>query len=260
MKQLLAYEFFIYQLTKVSILARFKKTRLGLFWMLLSPVLTVVIWVILHNAGIFNPGDTGLAYPAYVLFSTTLWVFFFEVYKSVSESVTFHSKLLLSHPIPYGTVVLERTGFHLFNFIIPLLVNIPVILLFGGEIGITALLFPLALIPLLMIGVSLGMIVAVLKVVAVDFSNAMDEVIKILKYLTPVVYAADSDLGFLSQIVKWNPLTYLLSFPRDLMLGQGFHHLNGFILVSLVVFVIFILAWRFYSISAPLLVERLFSN
>ncbi len=260
MKSILEYKFFIYQLTRVSVLARFKKTRLGLFWMLLSPVLTVVVWVILHNAGIFNPGDTGLAYPAYVLFSSTLWIFFFEAYKSVSESVTYHSKILLSHPIPYGTVVLERIGFHLMNFIVPLLVNIPVILLYGGKLGWTSLLFPLALIPLLLMGVSLGMFVAVLKVVAVDFSNAMDEIIKVVKYLTPIVYATHADLGFLSQIVKWNPLTYLLGFPRDLMLCQGWDLFLPFLYVTFLVVILFFLAWRFYSISSPLLVERLFGN
>ncbi len=260
MNKIFKYKYFIYQLTRVSVLSRYKKTRLGLFWMLLSPILTVITWVILHKAGIFNPGDTGIAYPAYVFFSSTLWTFFFEAYRSVSESVTFHSKMLLNHKLPYGTVVIERTGFHLANFIIPLLINIPVILIFGGSIGFSALFFPLAIIPLLFMGIALGMFVAVLKVVAVDFSNVIDEVIKVVKYLTPVVYAANADLGFLSHIVKWNPLTYLIGFPRDIMLGLGTQYISGFGITLLAVVIFFLLAWRFYTISTPLLVERLFGN
>ena len=219
-----------------------------------------MIWVTLHSAGIFNPGDTGLAYPAYVFFSTTLWVFFFEAYKSVSESVTFHSKLLLSHKIPYATIIIERTAFQLLNSIIPLLVNIPVLMLFGAEFGWLSLLFPLTIIPLLIMGVALGMFVAVLKVVAVDFSNAIDEVIKVVKYLTPVVYAANADLGFLSKIIQWNPLTYLIGFPRDILLNQGFGFGMGYAWVCLGLLIFLFIAMRFYMKSAPLLVEKLFGN
>ncbi len=260
MKGILSYRYFIQQLAKVNILTRYKKTRLGVLWMLLSPLLTVVIWVTLHKAGLFQPGDTGISYPAYVFFSTTLWALFYETYRSVSESVTFNSKLLLSHRIPYGTIVIERMIFQFVHSMIPLLLSLPVIYLFGAELGAGLFFFFFSIIPLLLFGVAIGMVVAVLKVVAVDFSNAMDEFMRVVKFLCPVVYASQADLGFLNPIVKWNPLTYLIGFPRDLLLNQHLGLGQNYLWVCLGLCMFLLLSYRFFTKSAPLLVERLFGN
>jgi len=66
------YRFLIIQLVRIDILSGYKKSYVGILWMVIYPILSVIIWVILNGAGIIQPGESSIPYPAYVLLSTSI--------------------------------------------------------------------------------------------------------------------------------------------------------------------------------------------
>lgn len=258
--KLKGYRFLIRQLVNINFNTEFKRSFIGLSWLLILPLLSVAIWLLLNGAGIVDPGATSVPYPAYVLLSTSIWGFFADIYRSSSNLVTNYGRMLIMTPFPYGVLLVEQIIVHLIRFSIPFGLNLIVLLFFGVKFTWAALLFPLSLLPLLLLGLAIGLIVALLRVVAVDLSKLADEGMRLLMFLTPIVYTPKIELGWLSELVKINPLTYLVSFSRDLLTEGTFYAPITYLMVSGFTLVFFSLAVRVFAKSQPRILERLIAG
>ena len=52
------YRFLVWQLVRTTLIGSYKKSFIGMAWMFILPILAVAVWVVLHGAGIVDPGDT----------------------------------------------------------------------------------------------------------------------------------------------------------------------------------------------------------
>jgi lipopolysaccharide transport system permease protein len=256
-KQLFSFLFLVRQLVKIDITSAYRRSFIGLTWMVITPILSVVAWVLLRGAGILNPGDTGIPYPAYVLLSTSIWSFFLGAYQSTSQVLIAGSRLMVTVQFPHEVLVAKRIMVHLINFVIPFAVNLVVLMIYGVSFSWHLLIFPLSLLPLLLLGVSLGLIVALLRVVAFDFANLFDKAIQFLMFVTPIIYAPKVEIAGLATIIQYNPLTYLIGFSRDLLTKGTFYEPQTYALVSLGVLVLFLISYGFFVKFERDLVERM---
>ncbi len=249
-----------WQLTLVEIVGMYKKSFLGMAWMFILPILAVVIWVVLNGAGVVNPGETDIPYPAYVLLSTSIWGFFLEAYRSTSNVLTQNGRMLIMSEVPFEPLLMQKAVVHLINFIIPFVVNIIVLLAFGVRFSALALLFPISLLPLLLLGMAIGMVIAIFRIIMVDVANLTDEGMKLLMFLTPIVYTPKISSSWLEVIVAYNPLTYLIGFSRDLLTSGSFYMPGWYFVFSGLSLLLFILAFRFLLKSSTIVLERLINN
>jgi lipopolysaccharide transport system permease protein len=146
---------------------------------------------------------------------------------------------------------------HLINFSVPFAINILVLLLYGIPFTWLSLLFPLTLIPLLLLGVGIGLFVSMLRVVGEDFSRIIDQFIGFLMFLTPIIYAPKVQISWLAGIVAYNPLTYLIGFSRDVLVNGTFTHPTIYLVTSAVSIAFFLFAVRVFMRSERKLLERL---
>ena len=58
----------IWQLFKRDLLAGSKQSVLGILWIVISPLVGIVSWVLMNEAGVLHPGALDIPYPLYVLF------------------------------------------------------------------------------------------------------------------------------------------------------------------------------------------------
>ncbi len=251
------YRTLIKSLTRVGLTQQYKKSFLGIAWLFISPVISILLWVLLHYTGMFNPGETVVPYVAYVFLSTAIWNFFISFYKSISETYTGRGGELLQNNFPHIIIVIEKIIISIVNFGIPLVLSVFVLLIFNVELSWTIIIFPFALIPLMLLGTALGLIFSVLKIVALDFSNFFDNALDIIKYITPVVFATTVNNSTLQLVMKYNPLTYLINFPRSMLLNQGFQDLNLFLLCTFFTILFLLMAYRFFTISSPVVFEKI---
>jgi len=251
------YRTLIKWLTRVGLTQQYKKSFLGITWLFISPMISVLLWLLLHYTGMFNPGETIVPYVAYVFLSSAIWNFFISFYKSISETYTGRGGELLQNNFPHVIIVIEKIIISVVNFGIPLLLSVFVLLIFNVKLSWTLLLFPFALIPLMLLGTALGLFFSVLKIVALDLSNFFDNALDILKYVTPIVFATSVNNSTLQLVMKYNPLTYLVNFPRSLLLNQGFPDLDIYLICSFFTFIFLLMAYRFFSISSPVVFEKI---
>ncbi len=251
------HRYLLYKLTYTSLTIQFKKSFLGATWLFVQPIITVFAWVLLHGAGLFDPGTTGVPYPAYVLISTTIWSLFVSLYQLTSHMLVGNAQVLLQHQFPREVYILEKMAVAIFNFLIPLVLSLIVLLAYGVSFSWTIILFPIALLPLILFGSAVGIIFALLKAITSDLNNFFDKAIVLVMYITPVVYANDPGSELLQSIIRWNPITYLLSFPRDLLTQGSFFQPVTFAWVSGATVLFFVLTLRYFRYAQPKVMERM---
>ncbi len=251
------YSFFIRQLVKITFLEDFKRSHLGLLWLFILPIIAAVAWIALNGAGVIEPGDIGVPYPAFVLLSTAIWGFFIEIYRNTSSIFLSGGRMKLMASFPYEAFVAEKIIVHLVRFVIPFLINIIVLLLFGVRFTWTILLFPFSLIPLFLLGLSIGLIVSLFRVLLEDLAILIDQGMGFLMFFTPVVYSPDLKLGFLSKVIQVNPLTYLVGFSRDLLIKGTFYEPWTWAACSLFSMLAFLIAVYIFAVAEPRVIERL---
>lgn len=254
------YRFLIIQLVRIDILSGYKKSYVGILWMVIYPILSVIIWVILNGAGIIQPGESSIPYPAYVLLSTSIWGFFIGIYQTVSQVILASGRLMIMNKFPLEVLIAQKIIVHIILFTIPFAVNIVVLLIYGVKLSWVSLLFPFALIPLLIAGLAVGLVVSVLRVVAVDLVAVIDEFLKLLMFLTPIVYTPKLEISALSTFIEWNPLAYLVGFSRDVLISGAFTESFSFMICSIGALIAFIVAAHFYLFVGPKVLERLIIN
>jgi hypothetical protein len=143
------------------------------------------------------------------------------------------------------------------HFIINLLMISLILFIFGIAPNWKAIFFPLALIPIFLIGTGIGLVVAVITVVVQDINKMISAGLGFLMFLTPVIYAPKFENKIIQNVVKWNPMSYLIVGARDIILYGRIEYTAGYFYSCLLAIVVFMLSWRFFFLSEYKVAEKL---
>lgn len=124
--------------------------------------------------------------------------------------------------------------------------------------SIMVLLVPLLIIPLILLTFGLGLILSVLNAVVRDFGNLLPIITTFLLFLTPILYVRP-EAGILASFSAYNPLYYLVSVPRDLVLGGAVTTASwiGFLVSSILSVTIFITCLVAFHQTETRIAERI---
>ncbi len=257
-RNLFRSRYLICQLFKRDFLFAYKRSFLSVGWFFISPLLGIVSWVIMNAAQILAPGDVGMPYPAYILLSTSIWGLFMGFYQSASDSLYSGLPFILDIHCPQEILLVKQTAQHLAGFLLGFAITIAVLLLFRIPICWTIVFFPLAVLPLFFLGASLGLAAAVVRVVMPDLKRWLDFAMQLLMFVTPVIYSDRVSSLLLQKIIRYNPLTYLVSGARDVLVRGGIEHPGSYLAAAAFSFGLFLLAARAMYLSEDKVIERMF--
>lgn len=254
---IVAYRELIYQLFRRDFLMTYKKSFLGIGWILLGPLIGILNWVLLNSTGVLNSGSIDIPYPAYVLLSTSLWGLFMGFFSAANGTLDAGSGFIMQVNFPHETLLVKQAFQHIVSFFITFSINILVLVLFGVFPDWKIILFPLFIIPLFALGSALGLLLAVISVVAIDIGSVVSRVIGLALYITPVIYAPDTENEILRKIIELNPLTYLIGMPRDAIIYGEFNSIGKYLFVSVISIVIFLISLRLFYVSEEQVIEKM---
>ena len=257
-RDLLGSQELAWRLLVRDISAKYRQSFLGVIWAFLPPIVTAVGFTLAKNGGVINIGDTSLPYPAYVMFSMTLWQTFVEALNGPVQAVTAAKSMLARIKFPREALILAKLGEVFFNFGIKLILIIGLFVWFQMPVNWSIFLAPVALIHLVILGTFLGLMLAPMGALYQDFSMGLTLITGFWLFLTPVVYPVPRD-GVFGAIVKFNPVTPLLMTTRELATTGVISNPQGFWVASSIAIVGLLLAWIFYRLAIPYVVERISS-
>jgi len=241
-----------------DISARYRQSVLGFAWALLPPLVMALGFTLAGKAQVINVAATQLPYPAYVVLSMVLWLTFVEALNGPVQAVS-NAKVMLSRiNFPREAIILAKLGEVFFNFAIKLVLVFAVFFWYQLPVTKAALLAPLALLSLILLGTFFGMLLAPLGVLYQDINHGLTVFTGLWLFLTPVVYPVPTT-GTFATIVWANPVTPLLATTRELATTGVVSDPYRFLAVTLAAIVGLLVTWIAFRLAMPFVIERVSS-
>ncbi len=247
----------IFQLFKRDFFMQYKKSFVGMGWIFLSPVMGIISWVFMNATGILTPGDVGIPYPAYVLLSTSIFGLFGGFYASSAGTLTAGAGFINQVNYPHDVLLIKQAMMQLAGFVVTFFINIIVLICFGVTPHWMTILLPLFVLPIFFLGAAIGLMSAMIEVVAVDLNRMIGMGMGLMLYLTPVIYSPKTQNPILQVIIKWNPLTYLIGGARDAIIYGRVDHIDRYLISAGISLGLFLIAWRLFYVSEQKIIEKM---
>ena len=234
-----------------------RQKLLGLLWAFLGPIIGAASFVFLNYAGVLNPGNLTMPYPLFLFVGMTLWGLFTSVITVISGGLLTHSDLVLRTNIPKVTLVLSGTANVLYLQLINLVILLILFIFYGVVPSWWILMFPLMVIPLMALALGIGLVLAVIAVMARDVTAMVTTVLNLVMFVTPVLYASPVGHALLQRVIYANPLTYLIYGPRRLVFLGTTESAPAFALASIFCFFVLALGIHAFYLVQDKVAERL---
>lgn len=236
--------------------SRHKQSLLGWLWIVLMPLATMGTFLLLNMSGIIKIGRIDVPYPIFGLVSFSIWNIFSNGLAMTTNSVTGAGGLVQKINFSKDSLVFASFGQVVIDFLIRVVLTLGIFLLYGRVPPATFLLFPIVLLPLVLLTLGMGMVTSLLQAISKDIVSFVNLGTGFLLLLMPVMYSAEQ-VGILGKLNAINPLYYLVIVPRDIMLYGEVRHLAGFVLSGILGLIVFVFGWIFFYLSQTKLAERI---
>lgn len=238
--------------------AQFRQKIFGYLWALLGPLFGIFNFLFLYFVGVLKPGQGEIPYVAYVLIGSTIWSCLPAAMSAVATGLQNQADLVLRTRIPKLALALSSLSVVLYGTLISIVPMLIVMVTLEIKFTLWLLVYPVLVLPMILMGVSIGLILSVLGAVAKDLTQIVTQVLAIAMYLTPVIYLQDSINNSIAlAVIKWNPLSYLVDVPRSLICLGYSDYLDRFMLAALLSVVFAAVGLRIFYLLEDLVAERL---
>lgn len=238
--------------------AQFKQRLLGYVWALIGPFMGILNFLFLYFTGVLKPGEGEMPYTLYVLLGSIIWSMLPGALGAVSGGLQAQADLLLRTRIPKMALAMTSMTGLMYGMFVNLITILIVFALYRAWPGWPILLYPFLMLPLLLLGVSMGLILAVVGVIAKDLTTIVMHGLSLLMYITPVIYLRSTITNpWISMLIDWNPITYLVDVPRSLLYYGHSENLGLYCLISGIILLLMPPAIRLFYLLEDLVAERL---
>lgn len=226
LRELWQYRDLIVLFAKKSITVSYKQTILGPAWLLISPLLSSLIYLLLFGK-IAGLGTDGVPQMLFYLCGTAIWGFF-------STCLTGNAGTFVNNVHLFGKVYFPRLTIPVANILSALVkfaVQMLPVLALLGYYCVTGVVrphwtmwcvLPLLLIQLSALGMGVGILISSLTTKYRDLTVLVSYIVQLWMYATPVVYPLSHlPEGALKTAILWNPASMPIELFRYAVLGVG---------------------------------------
>jgi lipopolysaccharide transport system permease protein len=201
-----------------DIRSRYRQAALGVLWALIRPLTTMAIFAFLLGRLARIDAD-GQPYALFTYSGLLAWGFFSSAVQSSAQSVVGASSLVTKIYFPRLLLPLASVGAATVDFLVALLMLLPLMLYYGVPFLPQLLLAPLVMVWVVLASAGVGVLLAGLVVRHRDFGHAMSFLLQIWMYATPVLYPLTLMPPSLRFWVFLNPMTGPVELFRWCVLG-----------------------------------------
>ncbi len=231
------YRYLIKMFIKRDFVVTYKQTILGPIWYLVQPLVSSIMYMFVFGK-MANVGTDGVPYILFYFAGTMLWTYFTACLDSCSKTFTANQNVFGKVYFPRLTSPIATCGFHIIKlaiqFFLLAFIFLYTIFIQKTPIHITpwALMFPVIVIWIGLLGGSLGLIISSLTTKYRDLNILLAFGIQLAMYATPVVYPLSQIPEKFSWLAYANPMCAPIEFFRIAFYGAG-HLAPSMILTSI---------------------------
>ena len=204
----------------------YKQTVLGPLWFIITPVLSVIVYVTVFG-GIANIPTDGVPPILFYLLGISVWGYFASCVSATSNSFVTNADIFGKVYFPRIIMPLVAVTTNLLSLAIQLAIFAVFYIYYaatGTELVIhwQIVLFPLLILLLALMAVGFGMIFLSLTTKYRDLQIMLNKIIALWVYVTPVIYPLSMVTNpKLHLAMSLNPVTPVMEAVKYTLLGQG---------------------------------------
>lgn len=234
---------------------KYATSYLGYAWTLLEPALTIAIyWLIWGHVA-------RLAIQNYVVFIATAmvpWIWFRNCVNSSTGVLRGNAKLVSSISLPREIYPLELCLTKTVEFFFMLPIVAVLALSYGMHPTHYVVYLPLVFALELVLNIGLALLFSALTTLYTDVEHGLTVAMRLLFYLTPVLYPTSRLHGAIATIYQLNPLVGILEVHRAVWFGGSLAISPGHIAISVLGSVLcFVVGWSVFIKVEPAVLKEL---
>jgi lipopolysaccharide transport system permease protein len=240
----------IFSLAKRELLARYKGSALGIVWALLTPVVMIAIFTFIF-AGIFGArfgaSHSHWDYALYLFCGLLPWTMFQETLQQSASTIVAHANLVKRVVFPLETLPVAQAFSSFGNQLFATIALLVATLVIQKELHITALWFPLLVIPQLLFTLGAAWLIASLGVFLRDIAQGITLLLMAWMYLTPIIYPESIVPERFRVFINLNPFTSLVRSYRRIFLEGVAPDWSGLAYFTVIAIVSFMVGYWWFA-------------
>jgi lipopolysaccharide transport system permease protein len=214
-----AYRELLYFLVWRNIKARFKQTALGVTWVILQPVLTMVVFTIFFGRLAGMPSE-GAPYPIYTFAALLPWQLFSHAVSQAGNSLIVSPELLTKVYFPRLILPTAAVLEGLVDFSLAMLVFTGMMIFYGVTPGPAVVALPLLVLLACAAALAVGLWLAALNVRYRDVRYTIPFFVQFWLIATPIAYPASLVPDRWRLVYGLNPMVGVVEGFRWALLGK----------------------------------------
>ena len=212
-------------LIRRDVLGRYRGSLLGILWSFFNPILMLAVYTFVFS-NVFKTkwtggGDSTGEFALTLFAGLLVFNFFSECMNRAPGVVLYNANYVKKVVFPLEILPVVATGSALFHALISTAVWLIFYMILSGVPKVTVLLFPIVLLPLILLVLGVSWLLASLGVYLRDVAQVIGILTTALMFLSPLFYPLSSMPQSYQTWFRLNPLTSAIEQTRDvLVLGR----------------------------------------
>ncbi len=245
-----------YQLFKRDFFAIYRQSFMGFLWAFIVPLVSVGSFIVLSNAGLFQIGTIDVPYPIYAILGMSFWQLFSMGLIASTNSLVNAGSMITKINFSKKSLVIASVGQSVISFIVQFGLVCALFVYYGRPPSPAILLMPLFILPIIFLTLGLGFILSLLNGLMRDTGSIITLMMTFLMFLTPILYVKPGS-GILAVATAYNPIYYLISSARELILAGTVAEPAGFIISACTSALIFMVSLIIFHLTETRVAERI---
>ena len=221
LRDLWAYRELLYFLTWRDIKVRYKQTLMGVAWVVIQPLMTMLIFALVFTR--FVRADAGdIPYPLFAYAGLLLWTFFQVSVTSGTHSLISNTSLVTKVYFPRAFIPAAAVGAGLLDLSVAAVPLAALAVYYGVHVTGGVLLLPVFVLLGAMLALSVGLVASALTVRYRDLRHALPFLLQLWMFASPVLYPVRLVGGRWRWALAANPVTGVLEGFRAALTGTPF--------------------------------------
>jgi lipopolysaccharide transport system permease protein len=234
LKELWEYRELLYFFVWRDVKIRYKQTAIGVLWVILQPLLTMLVFTLFFGRLARMPSQ-GLPYPVFYFAAVVPWMYFSVALVTATNVVVEHQRMITKVFFPRLILPFSAVLSGLVDFAIGFVVLLIFTICYGIRPTVTTMLLPFFLLLAVLTALGVGLWLSALNALYRDVRYLIPFVVQFWMLASPVAYPSSLVPERYRWIYGLNPMAGVIDGFRWTLTGKG--HAPGSVLIASVVMV-----------------------
>lgn len=217
-RRLNQYLFVIRELTGRELKRKYSRSRLGVIWSILNPLLNMAVLSMIFSTMFKRSIEN---FPVYYLCGSVLWGLFTTSTQTAMTSLVDNKQMLIKVKIPMQVFVISRVYTAFVNFIYSLIAFVPILIVFHIRLNETLLLLPFIVLWELLFAMGISYMLSVGYVFFGDIRHLYGILLTLWMYLSAIFYPVNKLPKEMVTVVANNPIYLFIDSMRWVVLEHS---------------------------------------